>query len=372
MTSVFTVILAVYCGLLVALLVGWVRIRRQAMPARSASPPAISIVVAVRNEEGTIRTLLRDLGGMAFPRDRFEVIVVNDHSTDATKVQGAEFLTDNIRIVDLPPERNGKKEALEFGISQARFDIIATTDADCTISKNWLTCVASYFGNADTHLLIGAVKLMGDDSFFSQMQVTEFVSLTGSTAAAIGLGHPVMCNAANLAFRKDTFIELGGYEGNKSVASGDDEFLMRKILQRYPAGIRFLNYYEAVISSATLDTMKELIHQRLRWAGKWKQNSDGVAKLLAVFVVLAHVSFIVLLALWNKLPGISLTVLSAKIFLEGVFIFWVGRFLDREFNVVTFIAWQLLYPFYVVSIGIFSLFTDYTWKGRNYSGQSQG
>ena len=225
MTAVFSLILSFYCLLVVAFLVGWVRIRRQPMPQRSASPSAVSVVVAVRNEEENVQTLIRDLSAMAYPREKFEVIIVNDHSTDATAEKARLSLNEfsNARLFDLPDGKQGKKAALQLGIEHARFGVIATTDADCTASKNWLTCLSSYFEWPDTQMLIGAVKLSGGDSFFSKLQVMEFVSLAGSTAASVGLGHPVMCNGANLAFRKEVFAEVGGYEGNLSIPSGDDE-----------------------------------------------------------------------------------------------------------------------------------------------------
>ena len=340
------------------------------MPVKTGSPPGMSIVVAVRNEEENIRTLVRELSGMAFPKEKFEVIIVNDHSSDAT-VKNLELSFEeltNFRLVELAEGKEGKKEALQFGIEQACFEIIATTDADCTFSKNWLTCVSSYFEQAETKMVVGGVKLIGDHSFFSQLQVTEFESLMGSTAAAIGLGHPMMCNGANLAFRKSAFVEVGGYADNMQIASGDDEFLMRKIVRRYPNGIRFLNYYEAIVTSNTQKRMQEFYHQRLRWAGKWRHNTDLVTKLVAVLVFVSHLAFLGLVGinLMGGGGGGTFGLPIAKLFLEGVFIYWVSRFLHLRFNPIAFLSLQFIYPLYVTVIALFSLFSRYQWRGRNY------
>ena len=354
--------------MLAVFLFGWVRIRRQSMPAKGTSMPGISIVVAARNEEENIESLMHDLAGIAYPIEKFEVIVVNDHSTDATAANVNLMIKElsNARLFDLDEGKKGKKEALRLGITEARFEIIVTTDADCHFSNNWLSCLSSYFEQEETKMLVGAVRLAGDHSLFSRMQIIEFVSLVGSTAAAIGLGYPIMCNGANLAFRKNVFKEVRGYEGNLRIASGDDEFLMRKIAHRYPGSIRFLNYYEAVVSSLPQKNIRNFYYQRLRWAGKWRHNSDPVAQFLAVFVFVSQLAFVGLL--WNNLiaPDKTLGLVIGKLFLEGLFIYWVGRFLDRRFDILAFLTLQIIYPFYVTVIGVFSFFAPYGWKGRNY------
>lgn len=220
------------------------------MPVRHGVVPGISVVVAVRNEEANIQALIQSLSTVVYPEEKYEVILVSDHSSDST-VNIAQALIGNfpnMRLVELPAGKEGKKEALALGIQHARFDVIATTDADCRFSKNWLQCISYYFEDPRSKMVSGAVKLTTDGSFLSRLQGAEFISLVGSGAAAIGLGHPVMCNGANLAFRKDAFYEVQGYADNVHIASGDDEFLMRKIFRRYPDGIRFLNFYEAVVS----------------------------------------------------------------------------------------------------------------------------
>lgn len=368
MTGVFITILILYLVLVMALLAGWVRIRRQPMPPRTAEPPAVSVVVAFRNEARHLDRLVQDLSGSAFPADRFEIILVNDHSEDksAEIVEMLARSRNNVTLLHLPEGQTGKKAALDRGIRQARFHIIATTDADCTLSKNWITCVASYFEDQKTMLLLGPVKLSDDGTFFGRLQVLEFVSVAATTAATVGLGHPVMANGANLAFRKEAFDAVGGYADNLSVASGDDEFLLRKILRRFPDGIRYLNYYEAAVSTPPQPDLSSFIHQRMRWAGKWRHNSDPVARSLAAFILFAQVSFLFLLVRNVMHPGLSLSWVALKVLAEGVFIAWMSRFLDRSFNGWAFLLIQLFYPLYVLGIGIGSLFLPYQWKGRRY------
>jgi poly-beta-1,6-N-acetyl-D-glucosamine synthase len=322
----------------------------------------------MRNEEENIQTFIESLASLAYPQEKYEVILVNDHSVDHTReiAEGLIRNANNIRLIDLPPGREGKKHALAFAIQEAKFDTIATTDADCFFSKNWLQCISFYFEDPGAKMVAGAVKLTSDHSFFYRLQSAEFISLIGAGAAAIGLGHPVMCNGANLAFRKEVFNEVSGYQDNVHIASGDDEFLMRKIFNRYPHGIRFLNFYEGVVSSRPQKTLNDFFHQRVRWAGKWKHNADLVTQGLAVLIFLSHFSFAGLLLLNLKEPDASIAPVFGKVFLEGVFFYWIGRFLDRGFDIIAFLVWQFLYPIYVTIIGLSSLTRGYAWKSRNY------
>lgn len=368
MTAVFGFILSFYCLLLLVFLFGWVRIRRQLMPAKEPLSPGISIVVAMRNEEENVQNLIQDLSAIVYPPEKFEIILVNDHSTDATYEKAKSLIKDlpGFRILDLPSGVEGKKEALSFGIDEARFEIISTTDADCRFSKNWPGCISLYFQEEGTKMLVGAVKFMESNSFFSRLQVTEFISLVGSTGAAIGLGHPIMCNGANLSFRKDVFAEVKGYEGNLQIASGDDEFLLCKIFKRYPTGIKFLNFYEATVTSQPQGTIKDFFYQRIRWAGKWRHNSDLLTQVLAVFIFVSQIAFAGLIIKNFYSQDGTIGLILYKIFLEGIFFSWVARFLERRFDFLAFLTLQIVYPIYVMVIAVFSLFSSYQWKDRKY------
>jgi len=373
MVVIFSFILSAYCVLMVVLLTGWIAVRRRNTAAVVGTlhqqPCSISIIVAMRNESSNLENLINDLSSMAYPSDRFEIIIIDDHSTDTSPTKAKELIekVNNARLLILPEGVEGKKSAIQFGIDQSRFEIIATTDADCRLSKNWLHCLSVSIIPEEIKMVVGAVKLIRGNSFFSRLQVTEFISLVGTTASAIGLHHPVMCNGANLAFRKEVFNEVAGYNGNIQIASGDDEFLMRKIVDKYPSGVRFLNFYEGVVSTNAQQTLVDFFNQRLRWAGKWKHNSDWIARLLAVFIFLSQISFVGLILLSISDPRISTVgIVVLKLFLEGIFLFWVARFLERRFDGTAFIALQIFYPFYVVFIGSFSLVSSYRWKSRNY------
>ncbi|HQQ98233.1 MAG TPA: glycosyltransferase [Cyclobacteriaceae bacterium] len=368
MTLLLVLILAVYCLLLMAFLFGWSESRFQVAPLEGATMSCISVIVPFRNEAQNLPVLIKSLSKLVYVIHNYEVILVDDHSTDGSRAVAERLARDgrNIRLICLPEGVAGKKQALLAGIQASAFDIIATTDSDCQFHEQWLWQVSTYFERAETQLLVGPVKLDAGKSILSRLQAMEFTSLAASTAAAIGIGHPILCNGANLAFRKRAFFEVGGYEGNMNIPSGDDEFLLHKMMKHYRRGVVYLNAPEGVVTSNPVGSLKEFIGQRVRWAGKWKHNGDPLAKWLAVFIAAAHFSFFTLLILFVMNPGMTFTFLLIKVILEGVLLAGMSRFYGVPFDALAFGFWQFLYTPYVLVIGLLAQRNNFRWKDRNF------
>jgi poly-beta-1,6-N-acetyl-D-glucosamine synthase len=323
-----------------------------------------SIIIPVRNESKTIRSLLDDLLHQSYKN--FEVIVVNDHSIDQTGELISQYMATDSRLKLYHSTNEGKKAALSQGIMESTGEIILTTDGDCRIGKRWLEGMMRSFQKKEIQFVFGGVKIMGD-SFFSRIQSHEFLSLIGTAVASLAYDFPTMCNGANLAFRKSAFMEVGGYSGNFHVASGDDEFLMRKIFLTYPTGISFAKGADTVVATRAADTLKQFFHQRIRWAGKWRHNPSLPTQLLALSIFTFHTSVILLLlgALrgWVDL-SMALALLIIKAIAECFFLKYVARYLDVKWNWAAFTVLQVMYPFYVVGTAFVSNFSSYEWKGR--------
>ncbi len=359
------IILTAYDLLLVAFLFGWRKVMRKPQTSRVRSPVKMSVVVPVRNEEHHISALLDDLQRQSF--GNFEVIVVDDHSTDNTSVM---LKQSKIKHIFVANDGHGKKSALTKGIHIATGEIIVTTDADCRVTPRWLESIAQGFQDHETQMLFGAVGMSGE-SFFDKLQSLEFASVVGASAATAALGVPTMCNGANLAFRKAVFSRVGGYAGNEHIASGDDEFLMRKILAVFPQGLRFNANPSSIVTTKPQPSLADFFYQRIRWAGKWQSNSSLIAIALALFILTTQVAAIMswLYALDGALAVV--VPLITKVVFEAVLIFSITRFLKTEFNVLAFSALQLIYPVYVIAIGILSNFVNYYWKGRSINRSKQ-
>jgi len=360
-------VFGIYFGFLLACMVGWRKFVRQLKPKTLSVKEFVSVVVAVRNEEVSIAQLLDALRFQDFPHSNYEVILVDDHSTDLTDQIISSWIKDNpqMNCCVIHSSGNGKKHALTEGIQQAKGEIILTTDADCILPSDWISRMVMSF-NRDTTMVIGLVKIQQEKSLFSKLQALEFSSLTGSGMAMHALGFPVMCNGASLAFRKTSFEAVNGYYGNLHIPSGDDEFLMRKLLKQFPGSIQSNQWPSVVVATHPQPSLKTFIHQRLRWAGKWRANDSLSTKILALFILIFQITTIVTMGLLviGEFVAAAGLLLTVKLLLEGYLLLNVSRQLNQGLSISAFILLQVVYPFYVVVIGILSQLLDYEWKGR--------
>lgn len=369
MVVIIFLVFVLYFGLLKILYAGFAKITDQPQPLKASITHSLSVIVPFRNEEHNISKLLGDLFQQNYPQEKFEILLVNDHSDDYSmqKAEDAIKASSFSKCTFIHPSKHGKKAAITEGVRQANGSIIVTIDADCRVNRDWLTSINSMFIDSTVKMVFGAVRIEPTNSVFQKMQSIEFSSLIGSGVASMAHGIPTMCNGANLAFCKETFNEVGRYEGNMQIASGDDEFLLRKISKKYPAGIAFNIYKQAIVITNPQNTLSDFFAQRIRWAGKWRAHNDFKSKLLALFIFLFHVVVLVspFLILSNKLALSMLGVLFlCKAVLEYRFLRFVNFWLNARWNWFAFILLQVTYSLYAVVTGVAALFVRPVWKGR--------
>lgn len=348
---------------------GFVKAIQQEKSAVVRQKQFISVIIPFRNEERDISFLLSDLFTQQYPTDQFEIILVNDHSQDQSllRIEAAIDTSSFSNLTIVHPAGSGKKAALSDGIKQAKGGIVVTTDADCRVGKHWLASLNNAFYDESVKLVFGPVRIEPTNSIFESMQSIEFSSLIGSGAATMAYGVPTMCNGANLAFRREAFYDVDGYKGNTHIASGDDEFLMRKIAKRYLGGVRFNNAPESMVSTLPQSSISTFLDQRLRWAGKWKHHRDSKSKLLAVYIFTFHLVVLCLpvIALVSSIPWYLFAALFlTKAILEYRFLHTVTSWLNVTWNWLVFIFLQVVYSVYVVGVGLASNFLTPGWKGR--------
>jgi cellulose synthase/poly-beta-1,6-N-acetylglucosamine synthase-like glycosyltransferase len=369
MVAVIFIFFVLYFGLLMILYSGFVRIIEQAQPEATKSIHSLSVIVPFRNEEQNIFNVLGDLFQQNYPTEKFEILLVNDHSEDHSmqKAEEAIKMSSFSKCIFIHPAKSGKKAAITEGVRQASGDVIVTIDADCRVGRDWLKSINAIVVDQNIKMVFGAVRIEPDDSIFSNMQSIEFSSLIGSGAASLAHGVPTMCNGANLAFRKETFNEVNGYEGNMQIASGDDEFLMRKISRKYPKGIAFNNYKPSIVITYAQSALSDFLAQRIRWAGKWRAHHDIKSKLLALFIFSFHALLLAspFFIMHNKLALVVFGVLFlCKAIVEYRFLRIVNFWLNARWNWLAFILLQLTYSLYAVVTALAALVVLPHWKGR--------
>ena len=236
----------------------------------------ISVIIAARNEEKNIGKLLQSIAAQTYDHDHFEVIVVNDHSEDRTAAIIDSFsglkihqlhLNNFILNKDLI---SYKKKAIETGIAHARGELIVTTDADCEVPSPWLETISTYYEEQSPKMIVMPVKIESQKSLLQKFQALDFMMLQGITAGAVQAGLHSMCNGANLAYTKQAFNAVKGFEGIDTVASGDDMLLMEKMKEKYPQSISYLLSPKVVVNTKPAEGLLSFLQQRIRWAGKTK------------------------------------------------------------------------------------------------------
>ncbi len=372
----FFVSFVLYYGFMAWVLHGWNSLTNDEMPSNPSDPIFVSVVIAVRNEEKNMPGLLSSLTLQSYPHDQFEVIFVDDGSTDHTvgyieKYQKkASFFMIVMENKYSPNQKiTPKKAALMKGVEASKGEVILMTDGDCWFGKKWLESMALPFANKNTMFVSGPVALAGKDGLFANIQTMEFASLIGTGAAMIAQGYPLMCNGANLAFRKDAFHAVNGYHGFEGSSSGDDVFLMQKIHAAFRGSIVFQKTSKSMIYTAPQNSLKELIHQRKRWASKWNQYLLLASWVLPVLLFMHYVTIIVGIFLAIAMPstiwGLGIF-MGIKIFLDYIFLKKVMYFCNLRFQFWVFALCEFLYPIYALFMGISVHFGDYQWKGRTH------
>ncbi|GIV26674.1 MAG: glycosyl transferase [Bacteroidia bacterium] len=262
------------------------------------------IIICAFNEEKNIQNCLQNITEQNFDKNTIEIIVVDDGSYDNTFevakriLEGSGFCFRIIRN-----EKNiGKKRSIEKAINEINRESewIILRDADTyTKSSNWLkTLINSKTKNAD--LVIAPVIVNTDKiNFLNSYEYYENLALMHLNYSSWKLEHPILCNAANMAFKKEVFLELQPYKDNYTISSGDDIFLLQKF---YKSRKRIINVFcsESIVYTYLADSVKKRMLQKWRWISKINAVSDGLNTFVALLIALVNVFILLLLMISLK------------------------------------------------------------------------
>lgn len=325
-----------------------------------------SIIVPFRNEAANLPLLLDSFSRLNYPNELFEVILVDDASDFRFKILDFRFnisLIDNIRVSNSP-----KKDAIVTAMQIVKTDWIITTDADCVVNENWLLTLDNYIQLHDVSMLAGAVTYDCENSFLHHFQQLDLASLQGATIGSFGLKKGFMCNGANFAYAKSLFQELNGFDGNDTIASGDDVFLLQKAISRFPEKVHYLKSENNIIITKPLNDWKSLFYQRVRWASKTGSYQSSFGKTVAMMVFGGNLGLMVYFGLWflSLVPFQNLFLLCLlKFGIDSALLYKANQFLNKS-KIRYFILSSLLYPFFSTTVALYSFFGKYEWKGRKF------
>lgn len=335
----------------------------------------ISVIVAARNEENALPGCLGSMMKMDYPDALLEIIVVDDWSEDKTVgvVQSTQqqFPNRDVKLIELSkgnPDISGKKAAITQALSQAKGELIVTTDADCIVPKNWLRNIAYAYETHHPTMIVGPVDFVKKGSLFSKMQNLEFLGLVGSTGGTIAMNVPIMCNGANLAYQKKAFDAVNGFKGVDKMPSGDDVFLMLKLLKEYPGSVMFLKSRDAIVLTQPQENLRSFINQRKRWLSKRPGYKSFAVIAIAVLVYLANLAcftgFIVPFFSERWTWNMAFAMLIIKTLIDFFLLYSAAAWAGRKKLLIWTPIEEVLVILYVVLMGIFGNNGRYTWRGR--------
>jgi cellulose synthase/poly-beta-1,6-N-acetylglucosamine synthase-like glycosyltransferase len=384
--------------------------------------PYVSVVVAARNEENTLTACLKSLLAQSYPSKQYEVILVDDHSTDNTYSIACTFATDNpilkvlkldnaaecgmrnaecgIKRISLNSEiRNpksefripmGKQMALDVGIQACRGEIILSTDADCVVPNTWVEdMVTSYDTDWRNQGAIGVIVgfSMLDEgcakienypkdnlltrklrSLFIKLQSLELLSLFSAFAGGLKMGVALACTGNNLAYRRQVYDELGGFVNLGFTVAEDNMFL--QWVDRYSKWrIKPVCHSGVTVLTRPMKTVKDFLRQRLRWASNSTENRLSLVCFMVVvygFYLLLPVAL--LLAAFGVLSWTPmLMILALKLVPEFLLVLRGLKLFNRMDLLKYFLLLEPCQIVYILICGICGLLFKIVWKGRKYS-----
>ena len=365
---------AIFLLLLYALLIAyyyrsWQRLKIPAINESINATATLSVLVPARNEEKNLPHLITALKTQTLPAHLFEVLVIDDYSTDNTVQAVWQQASINTRVISpiADASHSSKKKAIEAGVLSANGEMIVTTDADCIPGPRWLETIYSFGHQKNASFIAAPVAFTTDGSLLQNFQAPDFLTLQGITASSVQAGFHDMCNGANLAYRKEAFHAVNGFTGIDQVATGDDMLLMYKIRKKFPHQVYYLKHPDAIVYTSPMESWTAFFMQRKRWASKSLVYEDFRIIAVLGFIYLLNCWWLVMLVASVFRPAYlysALGFLLVKAVIEYPFVRSIAKFYHLEKLTPWLFIFQPLHILYTVIVGLASQIGQYEWKGR--------
>ncbi len=228
--------------------------------------PSVTIIVPCFNEETTIHGTVKSLLDLDYPADKLGIIIVDDGSRDNTWNIIQEF-TSNPRIATYRKENGGKYTALNYGIQQARTDLVGCLDADSFVASDALKKIACHFENKAVMAVTPAIRIWNPTSALQHLQHIEYnIGIFMKKVFGL-LGAIHVTPGPFTIFRRDVFKKIGYFRHAHNTE--DMEMALRLHNNHY----KIENSHTAWVYTVGPRTLKTLYKQRVRWTHGFLENA---------------------------------------------------------------------------------------------------
>ena len=368
--TIFLVIIGLYCATLLFFFAGLFKKGGR----QSVLKPFVSIVIPAKNEAKNIVNILNNLSQQTYPEDLFEVIVVDDKSQDYTATIVNDFMGNisNLQLLSTAGVESSlryKKHPLNLGIRKSQGEILLLTDADCTVSSNWIAAMVSSF-TENVGMVIGYSEASPVRTITQKLEALDFLMLLSAARGSAALGDPYACTGQNLAYRRQAFDAVEGFSAFASQVGGDDTLLMQQIKRQTSWEIVFSPDPDSFVKSTPQETAWGFITQRIRWATDtlqvWKTDPLFFGIIVVTFLAnLFSLTFPFMLFNNPLLIPIVCYGLCAKFAVESAVMLKGTSFFNRQELRSVYLLWFLLQIPYITFMGLLSFFGNFLpWGGK--------
>jgi biofilm PGA synthesis N-glycosyltransferase PgaC len=322
--------------------------------------PKFTILIPFRNESSVLPILLEGINSQDLDSHEFEIIFIDDHSTDQS-FSLIENFKSNYSIRLLKNNGIGKKSALLTGIQAAHNSIIMTLDADMELSPNSFQASISEFVSKDLIMLCGLISLKSNHSIFQDLQKAESAAIVAISSVMLNHQLPSTCNGAHLVFDRQVFVEIGGYQ-HLQLASGDDDLLMHQFAKYDKKRVQYSSNFSNILTCRNTENWKEFFNQRSRWASKAKHYLYPYNSWIHLLVMMNLIGFFIAITvlifnwqLWAFL------ILLIRLLVDAVLVFKLRKAFQFPANIIVMMPFYLLYIFPLI---VYSFFNKAKWKER--------
>jgi len=313
---------------------------------------SFTIIICVKNEAQNLIYLLVSLRNIDYFEGNYEVLFIDDHSTDQSFVMLSDFCLTSERydVFQLPEGFSGKKSAITYGIERARYDWIALTDADCLVAPQWLNTVNNYIeNNKQISMFVG----YSPECFVNSWQYFKQLAHAIIYASSIYSGFPFSCSGRNLVFSRQGFEEVHGYMGVTHLTSGDDKLLLKKFNQA-KKGISYIPHppiFSQVVGR------RDIKDQNLRRYGKVLMSSRAWIFFIGVLGLLL-IAMPVEIALTKRFAFVGIYLFTIELLVL------LGCLLHKERFRLWYLPIAPVFPYYLFFQTLLSFFIKWKWRGE--------